>query len=106
MISALKTIALLALPMMAAAQNVEFLHGDCVAFIETTEAEGETEKLVCEAENGIMYVVPQVNTAWIEEKRTSGELVSGQTLLDLPANTMVDMDTWSLVLSGPPGLKN
>ncbi|CAJ1960019.1 unnamed protein product [Cylindrotheca closterium] len=115
MISSLRSMVLLALPLLSAAQSsgtltaetqVKVLEGPCTAFIEIIEAEDEGEKLICEAKDGMMYDIPQVNKEWIEEKRQSGELVSGATILDLPENTMVDMSTWSLILSGPPDLLN
>ncbi|KAL3932847.1 MAG: hypothetical protein SGBAC_010659 [Bacillariaceae sp.] len=113
MISSLKSTLLLALPLLSAAQSggtlsaesqVQVLQGPCTAFVEIIDAEVDGEKLVCEAADGLMYGVPQVDKEWIEEKRKSGELVSGVTMLDLPDNTMVDMSTYSLILSGPPDL--
>eukprot|EP00526_Cylindrotheca_closterium_P021838 CAMPEP_0113616202 /NCGR_PEP_ID=MMETSP0017_2-20120614/8114_1 /TAXON_ID=2856 /ORGANISM="Cylindrotheca closterium" /LENGTH=117 /DNA_ID=CAMNT_0000525501 /DNA_START=75 /DNA_END=428 /DNA_ORIENTATION=+ /assembly_acc=CAM_ASM_000147 len=117
MMSSLKsTLLVLALPILSAAQTtggtlsaetqVQVFEGTCTAFIEIIESAEEGEKLVCESSDGMMYDVPLVDTAWIEEKRQSGELVSGATVLDLPENTMVDMQTWSLILSAPPGLLN
>lgn len=113
----IKSIALLALPMLAAAQSsgtlsasetqlVEILNGPCVAMIEVIEGGDESEKLICENPNGFHYAVPQVDAAWIEEKRKSGELVSGVTILDLPENTMIDKSTYALILSEEPGLLN
>lgn len=115
--SSLKNVLLIALPLLSAAEpvseetlkaetQVQLLQGPCTAFIEIIDAEVDVEKLICEAKDGMMYDIPQVDKAWIEEKRQSGELISGQTQLDLPENTMVDMQTWSLILSGPPDLLN
>lgn len=115
MISSLKAALLLALPTIVSAQtsgvlnaeaNVQVIEGPCTAYIEIIEGDGDKEMLVGDCGSGIHYVVPQVDTAWIEEKRKSGELVSGVTVLDLPENTMVDKQTYAFILAGPPGLLN
>ena len=69
----------------------------------------ETElELSCGAPDGRVYPVPKsvADKAWIEDKRSRGELMSGRSELVLPTGTQINPDTQELVMNGPPGLLN
>jgi len=62
--------------------------------------------LQCETPSGMLYTIPGVDKAWIEEKHLNHELISGVTKLDLPPNTLIDEDTQTLLLDTEPILQN
>lgn len=62
--------------------------------------------LMCQTPSGLLYRIPTVDNQWIEEHMLSGALVSGETRLDIPSDAMVDPESATLLLSGPPRLIN
>eukprot|EP00980_Cylindrotheca_fusiformis_P018251 scaffold5930_cov177-Cylindrotheca_fusiformis.AAC.6 len=82
------------------------LEGICTAYIKEILADVVRQELVCHTSNGRIFAVPSADQEWIDEKQKTGELISGETILDLPPNTMVDMEKFSLDLAYPPGLLN
>eukprot|EP00980_Cylindrotheca_fusiformis_P003004 scaffold695_cov113-Cylindrotheca_fusiformis.AAC.1 len=82
------------------------LEGICTAYIKEILADVTMQELVCFTSNGKIFAVPSADQEWIDEKQRTGELISGETILDLPPNTMVDMETFSIDLAYPPNLLN
>eukprot|EP00980_Cylindrotheca_fusiformis_P018249 scaffold5930_cov177-Cylindrotheca_fusiformis.AAC.4 len=82
------------------------LEGICTAYIKEILADVVRQELVCHTSNGRIFAVPSANQEWIDEKQKTGELISGETILDLPPSTMVNMEAFSLDLAYPPGLLN
>eukprot|EP00526_Cylindrotheca_closterium_P008237 CAMPEP_0113609012 /NCGR_PEP_ID=MMETSP0017_2-20120614/4244_1 /TAXON_ID=2856 /ORGANISM="Cylindrotheca closterium" /LENGTH=819 /DNA_ID=CAMNT_0000517761 /DNA_START=189 /DNA_END=2648 /DNA_ORIENTATION=+ /assembly_acc=CAM_ASM_000147 len=62
--------------------------------------------LQCATPSGMLYTIPQVDKAWIEEKQLNHELISGVSQIDLPPNTLIDVETQTLVLDSEPILRN
>jgi hypothetical protein len=86
--------------------NLVPLEGNCTAYLKQVMADVSREELVCQNSKGMVYNVPNVDKKWITEKKSAGELISGETVLEIPSDTMVDMKTYTLQLSSPPGLSN
>jgi hypothetical protein len=78
----------------------------CTAVVQEIMAEKDTASLQCVTPSGMDYNIPLVDTAWIIQKELSAELFSGETLLDIPANTLIDLKTQTLLLDSPPSLVN
>jgi hypothetical protein len=76
------------------------------AMIKEFMAHVAKAELMCQTPKGMMYKVSNVDMEWIREKQSTGELQSGTTMLDIPSDTMIDMETYTLQLSSPPGLLN
>ena len=65
----------------------------CVALVGMAEGSNGNpgrDFLACETPSGFIYEVP-VTGEWLQEKRSSGELRSGSTILELSAGTEVDV---------------
>lgn len=69
-------------------------------------ANKELAELQCSTPSEMIYTVPHVDTTWIRNKGTLGELFSGETLLDIPPGTLIDKRTQTLMLDAPPKLVN
>jgi hypothetical protein len=82
------------------------LEGICTAYLKEVMADVIREELVCQSSRGMVYNIRNVDEEWIAEKKSAGELISGETVLDIPSGTMIDMKTYTLQLSSPPGLLN
>jgi hypothetical protein len=52
----------------------------------------------------MLYNVSSVSDAWVEKHMLTGELYSGETILEIPANTILNTDTETLELDQPPVL--
>lgn len=81
------------------------LNEPCLAFVKDIFSE-DRKQLLCQTPSGMIYIVPSVDDQWIDEKMISGELYSGETLLDLPANTTVNREDQTLNLNEAPTLLN
>lgn len=86
--------------------NLVPLEGICTAYLKEVMADVSREELVCQSSKGMVYHVPNVDEKWLTEKKSAGELISGETVLVIPWDTMIDMETYTLQLSSPPGLSN
>lgn len=80
--------------------------GICTAYIKEAHAAVRRQELGCQTSNGISYNIPIADKEWIRAKTSTGDLISGETVLDIPPETLVDMATYTLQLSSPPGLLN
>jgi hypothetical protein len=87
--------------------NLMTLNEPCTAVVEDEEYIDRVEELLlCSTPSGMMYRVPSVTREWIEEKTSTGELVSGKTLLGIPWNTTIYPGTQEIGLHYPPRLVN
>jgi hypothetical protein len=86
--------------------NLVPLDGPCKAMVKEFMSRIEKAELMCQTPKGMIYKVPNVDMEWIREKESTGELQSGTTMLDIPSDTMIDMESYTLQLSSPPGLLN
>jgi hypothetical protein len=78
----------------------------CTAVVKEIMSAVDRASLSCLTPSGKMYSVPLVDTQWVRQKELQGELFSGETSLDIPANTMIDSETQTLQLDTLPGLLN
>lgn len=78
----------------------------CTAYVEEIMAEKDIASLQCVTPSGMDYDIPHVDTDWIRKKQQTAELFSGETLLEIPDNTIIDLNTQTLLLDGPPTLVN
>jgi hypothetical protein len=86
------------------AQNLMTLDESCLAVVKLIYSAEDTSKLLCQTPSGMYYIIPSVDHVWIKQKMISGELFSGETLLDIPLNTTVDRATETLQMDDPPKL--
>lgn len=86
------------------AQDLMTLDESCLAVVKEIYSAEDNSKLLCQTPSGMYYLIPSVDAAWIKEKMISGELFSGETLLDIPLNTPVDRATQTLQMDDPPKL--
>eukprot|EP00980_Cylindrotheca_fusiformis_P025019 scaffold12924_cov107-Cylindrotheca_fusiformis.AAC.1 len=86
------------------AQEFMNLDESCLAVVKTIFAAENSSKLLCQTPSGMYYIIPSVDHAWIKSKMISGELFSGETLLDIPLTTKVDRATQTLQMTEPPKL--
>mmetsp|Transcript_40528 Transcript_40528/g.97823 ORF Transcript_40528/g.97823 Transcript_40528/m.97823 type:complete len:596 (+) Transcript_40528:120-1907(+) len=89
--------------LLANGQVSTALNEPCLAFVKDIFSEDRKE-LVCQTPSGMLYVVPSVDDQWIEEKMISGELYSGETVLDIPKNTTINREDQTLNLQEIPKL--
>eukprot|EP00980_Cylindrotheca_fusiformis_P015406 scaffold4335_cov119-Cylindrotheca_fusiformis.AAC.9 len=89
-------------------QTVVLLTEPCTALVKEIMADVDRAKLQCYTPNdGMLYTIPFVETAWIRQKQNEGLLLSGETTLDIPPNTTwIDVNTQTLQLDAPPKLVN
>ena len=76
--------------------STTFLSEPCTAVLKKSSLEEQGLSLLCATTSGRLYNLPHdMNSlqAWIQQKRASGELLSGETLLDIPLNTTIDKST-------------
>jgi hypothetical protein len=78
--------------------NVSAYSDDVVPIEETS--------LLCETPSGMLYEVPSATSEWISEKEISGDLFSGQTVLNFPPGTLIDAKTQTLRVNYVPLLIN
>lgn len=78
----------------------------CTAVVREISTDLDGADLICETPSGMAYVVPNVDEIWIRKKEFDDELFSGETELVLPDPTFIDLETETLKLDGPPGLRN
>ncbi|KAL3940774.1 MAG: hypothetical protein SGBAC_004756, partial [Bacillariaceae sp.] len=62
--------------------------------------------LLCLTPSGKDYIISSANVEWIESKIISDELYSGSTLLDIPDNSLINLETQTIELHTPPVLIN
>jgi len=62
----------------------------------------DRDDLLCQTPSGMLYNVSSVGDAWVEKHMLTGELFSGETILELPANTILNTDTETLEMDEPP----
>ena len=62
----------------------------------------DRDDLLCETPSGMLYNVSSVGDAWVEKHMLSGELFSGETILQIPENTFLNTETETLELVEPP----
>ena len=62
--------------------------------------------LQCETPSGMLYTIPGISKAWLEEKHLNHELISGVTQINLPPNTLIDEATQTILLASTPTLEN
>ncbi|CAJ1928705.1 unnamed protein product [Cylindrotheca closterium] len=86
--------------------GVEQMTEPCLAIVREITNDDDDADLICETPSGMAYLVPSVNEAWIRKKEFEDELFSGETELVLPDPTYYDIETDTLILDAPPGLKN
>ncbi|CAJ1954131.1 unnamed protein product [Cylindrotheca closterium] len=60
--------------------------------------------LLCQTPSGMLYNISSVGDAWVEKHMLTGELFSGETILQIPANTILNTDTDTLEMDQPPAL--
>ena len=82
----------------------DFLTEPCTAVIVDVQEEGE--HLACATHEGYLFDIPSdvVTPEWIAAKLETGELKSGESLLDIPKGITISRGVLSLV--EPPGLVN
>jgi hypothetical protein len=90
----------------ASESEVVILSEPCIAVVKEIMSFEDTAELQCSTPSDLVYTIPHVDTAWIRQKETSGELISGETLLDIPPNTFMNEKTQTLLLDAPPTLMN
>jgi aspartate carbamoyltransferase regulatory subunit len=90
----------------ASESEVVALSEPCIAVVKEIMSVEDTAELQCSTPSDMVYTIPHVDTAWIRQKETSGELISGETLLDIPPNTFINKKTQTLSLDAPPTLVN
>ena len=79
----------------------------CTAMVERIESDEEdTMILLCLTPSGKDFVVSSVDANWIEQKMMSDELYSGSTILDIPGNSLINIETQTIELEQPPVLVN
>jgi hypothetical protein len=66
----------------------------------------EETSLLCETPSGMLYEVPSATSDWIRENEISGDLFSGQTVLNIPPGTLIDAKTQTLRVNYVPPLIN
>jgi hypothetical protein len=86
------------------AQELMTLDESCLAVGKEIYSAEDNSKLLCQTPSGRFYIIPSVDPVWIKQKMITGELFSGETLLDIPLNTIVDRATETLQLVDPPKL--
>lgn len=86
--------------------GVEKLTEPCVAIVREITNQDDDADLLCVTPSGMAYLVPSVDEPWIRKKEFDNELFSGDTELVLPDPTYYDVETDTLILDAPPGLKN
>ncbi|CAJ1949103.1 unnamed protein product [Cylindrotheca closterium] len=62
------------------------------------------DDLLCQTPTGMLYNVSSVGDTWVEKHMLTGELFSGETILEIPANTILNTDTQTLEMDEPPSL--
>lgn len=77
----------------------------CLAVVKDIFSEDRKE-LLCQTPSGMLYVITSVDDQWIEEKMISGELYSGETVLEVPTGTTINREDQTMNLSGSPILVN
>ncbi|CAJ1961537.1 unnamed protein product [Cylindrotheca closterium] len=74
--------------------------------VERIDADEDTAVLLCLTPSGKDYIISSVDAEWIEAKTSSNELYSGLTILDLPDNSLINLETQTIELEAPPVLVN
>lgn len=97
------TFLLLVSPISAKAETI--LEEPCLAVVKDIYDEYDVKELSCQTPSGMLYKIPSVDSDWIEDKMLSGELQSGETLLNI-TNPLIDPETATLLLTDPPELIN
>lgn len=64
----------------------------------------DRDDLLCQTPSGMLYNISSVGDAWVDEHMRTGELFSGETVLEIPANTILNTDTQTLEMDEPPTL--
>jgi len=54
----------------------------------------------------MLYNISSVGDSWVEQKMLTGELFSGETILDIPADTRLNEQTQTLEMDQPPVLRH
>ena len=62
----------------------------------------DRDDLLCQTPSGMLYNVSSVGDAWVKKHMLSGELISGETILEIPTNTLLNTDTDALEMDEPP----
>jgi len=81
----------------------------CLAVVKDIYDNGEEEgkELMCQTPSGMLYKIPSVDDDWIEQRMLSGELLSGETMLDISMNSsVIDPETATLKITDPPEFIN
>jgi hypothetical protein len=63
-------------------------------------------QLMCTMHNGLSFLIPSIGEPWIKEQMVLGELISDETIMTLPADTMLDQNTHEIYTTEPPILRN
>lgn len=75
--------------------------------VERIDADEEdTVILLCLTPSGKDFIISSVNAEWIEEKLMLNELFSGSTILDIPVDSLINLETQTIELDEPPMLVN
>jgi hypothetical protein len=87
-------------------QEEKTLTEPCTALVKEIMSNVDRANLQCLTPSGMLYTIPHVDKEWIQQKQSAEELFSGETMLDIPPNTLIDMETQTLQLDFPPKLVN
>lgn len=90
----------------AIVQEENKLTEPCTALVKEIMSGSDRADLQCLTPSGMLYTIPHVDTQWIREKQSAEELFSGETMLEIPLHTLIDMETLTLKLASAPKLVN
>eukprot|EP00526_Cylindrotheca_closterium_P004889 CAMPEP_0113636916 /NCGR_PEP_ID=MMETSP0017_2-20120614/19295_1 /TAXON_ID=2856 /ORGANISM="Cylindrotheca closterium" /LENGTH=633 /DNA_ID=CAMNT_0000547863 /DNA_START=149 /DNA_END=2050 /DNA_ORIENTATION=+ /assembly_acc=CAM_ASM_000147 len=99
------TFMLHTFPLMINGKAITTLDEPCLAVVKDIYDNGEEEgkELMCQTPSGMLYKIPSVDDDWIEQRMLSGELLSGETMLDISMNSsVIDPETATLKITDPP----
>lgn len=66
----------------------------------------DRDDLLCQTPSGMLYNISSVGDSWVEQKMLTGELFSGETILDIPTDATLNEQTQTLEMDQPPVLRH
>lgn len=99
-LSASQILILVSLGQQSAADLTKF-NEPCLGVV-SDQFSVDRDDLLCQTPSGMLYNVSSVGDAWVEKHMLTGELFSGETVLEIPANTVLNTDTETLEMTEPP----
>jgi hypothetical protein len=81
---------------------------ECIAHVTHTMADDghAPTQLMCTLNNGMSFRIPSIGEPWIKQQMILGQLISDETIMTLPADTMLDQNTHEIYTTEPPILRN